>query len=232
MPLRPIKNNLLFWKITGIFTSLLILLGISYALIASWMAERNFKAINQQLYGDLAAHLTRMTAPLRDGKPDTAVTHDIIHSIMVINPSVEVYLLDTTGKIIDFVVPDKSVKIVRVDLSAIKKYLLDGSGNYVTGDNPKNPDQKTVFSAAPIYELGRLRGYVYAILASEKQARIASALNRHLLYSLGTVLFFATLLVAFLVGTITFFLITNSIYRVSAVVKRFKDGDHKARIQG
>jgi len=232
MPLRPIKDNWLFWKITGVFTSLLILLGISYALIASWMSERNFKAINQQLYGDLASHLTRTTTPLKDGKPDTAVTHDIIHSIMVINPSVEVYLLDTTGKIIDFVVPDKSVRIARVDLGAVQKYLHDGSGNYVTGDNPKNPDQKTVFSAAPIYEHGRLRGYVYAILASEKQTRIASALNRHLLHSLGTIIFFTTLLVAFLVGTITLFLITNSVYKVSAVFKRFKDGDNKARIQG
>ncbi|HTI92325.1 MAG TPA: HAMP domain-containing sensor histidine kinase [Puia sp.] len=232
MPLRSIKNNLLFWKITGVLVSLLILLGIAYILIASWMSERNFKAINEQLYGGLASHLTQMTTPLKDGRPDTVVTHDIIHSIMVINPGVEVYLLDTTGKIIDFVVPDKSVKIARVDLQAIQDYLYHGSDNYVTGDNPKNPDEKTIFSAAPIYERGRLRGYVYVILASEKQASIASALNRHFLFSLGTVLFFTTLVITFLIGTITFFLITGSIYRVSAVVQRFKDGDHKARVRG
>jgi signal transduction histidine kinase len=232
MPLRTIKSNLLFWKITGVFTSLLILLGITYMLIASWLSDRNFNAINQQLYGDVASHLAETTTPIRDGKPDTAATHDIIHSIMVINPSVEVYLLDTTGKIIDFVVPDKSVQISRVDLHAVQAYLRAGSTTYVTGDNPKNPAKKTIFSAAPIYDHGRLQGYVYAVLASEKQACIASALNRHFLYSLGTVLFFATLLVAFLVGTITFFLMTDSICKISAVVKRFKDGDHNARIQG
>ena len=232
MPLRSIKNNLLFWKITAVFTSLLILLGITYFLIASWMSNRNFNAINQQLYGDVASNLTKMTRPIRNGRPDTAVTHDIIHSIMVINPGVEVYLLDTTGKIIDFVVPDRSVKTSRVDLDAIREYMRDGPGNYVTGDNPKMPDEKTIFSAAPIYDQGQLQGYVYAILASEKQARIAAALNRHFLHGLGTVLFVATLLVVFLVGSITFFLITDSICKISAVVKRFKDGDHKARIQG
>ncbi|GGB12625.1 sensor histidine kinase [Puia dinghuensis] len=232
MPLSSIKNNMLFWKITTVFTSLLIVLGITYVVIASWMSKRNFNAINEQLYGDVAAHLTRMTKPLKDGKPDTAVTHDIIHSIMVINPSVEVYLLDTTGKIIDFVVPDKSVKTSRVDLAPIEQYLKDGAYTYVTGDNPKNPGEKTIFSAAPIFDQGRLEGYVYAILASEKQASISAALNRHFLHSLGTVLFYATLLVAFLVGTITFFLITDSICKISAIVMRFKDGDHKARIQG
>jgi signal transduction histidine kinase len=232
MPLRSIKQNLLFWKITAVFTSLLIMLGITYFLISSWMSNRNFNAINQQLYGDVAANLTKMTRPIRNGRPDTAVTHDIIHSIMLINPSVEVYLLDTTGKIIDFVVPDRSVKTTRVGLSAIREYMRNGPGDYITGDNPKMPDQKTIFSAAPIYDRGMLQGYVYAVLASEKQARIAAALNRHLLHSLGTVLFIGTLLVAFLVGTITFFLITDSICKISAVVKRFKDGDQKARIQG
>jgi signal transduction histidine kinase len=232
MPLRSIKNNLLFWKITAVFTSLLILLGVSYFLIASSMSSRNFNAINQQLYGDVASHLTQMTTPLRNGRPDTAVTHDIIHSIMVINPSVEVYLLDTTGKIIDFVVPDRSVKISRVDLHAIQDYLHNGPENYVTGDNPKMPDQKTIFSAAPIYDHGRLEGYVYAILASEKQACIAAALNRHFLHGLGAVLFLATLVVIFLVGIITFFLITDSICKISAVVRRFRDGDHQARILG
>jgi len=232
MPLHSIKNNLLFWKITAVFTSLLIMLGIAYFWIASWMSNRNFNAINQQLYGDVASHLTKMTRPIRNGRPDTAVTHDIIHSIMVINPSVEVYLLDTTGKIIDFVVPDRSVKASRVDLNAIREYTRIGPENYVVGDNPKMPDQKTIFSAAPIYDRGQLQGYVYAVLASEKQARIATALNRHFLHGLGAVLFIATLLVVFLVGSITFFLITDSICKIAAVVKRFKDGDNKARIQG
>ncbi len=232
MPLRSIKNNLLFWKITAVFTSLLIMLGVTYFLIASWMSNRNFNAINQQLYGDVASNLTKMTRPIRNGRPDTAVTHDIIHSIMVINPSVEVYLLDTTGKIIDFVVPDRSVKASSVDLNAIREYMRNGPENYVTGDNPKMPGQKTIFSAAPIYDRGLLQGYVYAVLASEKQARIATALNRHFLHGLGTVLFIATLLVVFLVGSITFFLITDSICKIAAVVKRFKDGDNKARIQG
>jgi signal transduction histidine kinase len=232
MRLKALQNNGLFWKITGVFASILILLGVMYAGIASWMSRRNFNAINQQLNGDVAANLTRMTRPLKDGKPDTAVTHDIIHSIMVINPGVEVYLLDTTGRIVDFVVPGVSVKSSRVDLVAVKHYLRDGAKKYVTGDNPRNPEQKTVFSAAPVYENGRLTGYVYAVLSSEKQAGIAEALNRDFVYRLGTTLFFTTLLVVFIVGCATFFLITRNIYEIASVVRRFKDGDHNARIVG
>ncbi|TDW99080.1 HAMP domain-containing sensor histidine kinase [Dinghuibacter silviterrae] len=226
------KSNLLFWKITGVFTSLLVILGVTYIVVASWMAKRNFNAINEQLYGDIAPHLASSTHPLKDGKPDTAVTHDIIHSIMVINPSVEVYLLDTTGRIIDFVVPDRSVRIPRVDLHPIQQYISEQGRKYLTGDNPKNPQQKSIFSAAPIFDGPLLKGYVYAILASEKQSQIAAALNHNFFYSLGTVLFFCTLVGAFLVGVVIFYLITGSIRRMSAIVNRFKDGDHTARIEG
>ncbi len=152
MPLTTVRSNLLFWKITGVFTLLLIILGIVYLGIASWMSKRNFNAINQQLYGDIASHLASSTQPLKNGRPDTAVTHDIIHSIMVINPSVEVYLLDTEGRIIDYVVPDKSVKKHQVDLRAVKQYISEGGKKYVAGDNPKRPDQKSIYCL-------RRRGY-------------------------------------------------------------------------
>src|ERR1700734_1852687 len=130
MSLKSIKGNLLFWKITGIFTLLLAALGITYIIIASWVSKKTFYEINQQLYGNIALHLANSTHPLKDSKPDTLVTHDIIHSIMVINPSVEVYLLNPEGKIMDFIVPDKSVKKREVDIGAVRKYIRDGGKKY------------------------------------------------------------------------------------------------------
>jgi signal transduction histidine kinase len=209
-----------------------MLLGTAYIIVVAQMSKRNFNAINEQLYGNIAQHLASSARPLKNGLPDTSVTHDMIHAIMLINPSVEVYLLDTTGRIIDFVVPDKSVKTQQVDLQPVRQYLREGGKMYITGDNPKDPDKKTIFSAAPVYESGNLTGYVYAILASEQQTAVARTLNREFFSGLGTVLFFATLLVAFLVGTITFFLITGNLCKISSIVGRFKDGDYSARIDG
>ena len=232
MSIKTIRGNLLFWKISGVFTALLILLGIAYVIMASFISKKYFYEVNQQLYGDIAAHLARSTQPLKNGRPDTLVTHDIIHSIMVINPSVEVYLLDQKGKIIDFVVPDKSVKQNEVNLQAVQQYIREGGHRYIAGDNPKNPDEKAIFSAAPIMENGALSGYVYAVLASEKQAGVLGALKSNFFFSLGSTIFFATLIIALLVGIITFFLITDSICQIAGTVIRFKEGDLTARIEG
>jgi signal transduction histidine kinase len=232
MWIKAISGNRLFWKITGVFTGLLVVLGVVFAVIASRFSSSYYTAAHQELYGDIAKHLATFTQPFRNGKPDTAVTHDIIHSTMVANPSVEVYLLDTSGNIIDYVVPDTTVQIHRVDVRKVKQWLAAKAGQRPMGDNPKHPDDPSIFSAAPAYENGTLVGYVYAVLSSEKQKEILSSLNNHLYFRLSAYIFFAALLAAFIVGVVTFFLITDSIWRIADVVKRFKEGDYSARIEG
>lgn len=232
MSVRTIKGNLLFWKISAVFTLLLVILGVAYIGIASHVSKKYYNEVNQQLYGNIASHLAQSTRPFKNGRPDTLVTHDIIHSIMVINPSVEVYLLDTAGNIIDFVVPDKSVKAHQVNLFVVKEFIAEKGKKYIAGDNPKQPGEESIFSAAPVYENGKITGYVYAVLSSEKQKEILTASSKNLLYNLGTIIFFVTLSVALSIGLVTFFLITNSINKISDVVKRFKEGDYSARIEG
>lgn len=232
MSVKTIKGNLLFWKIAGVFFILLIILGVIFTLIASGLSRSYYSMAHQQLYGNVASHLASFTRPIKNGQPDTAVTHDIIHSIMVANPSVEVYLLDTTGKITDYVVPDKSVRQLQVNIAVVKQWLAVKNGERPLGDNPKQPGEQSIFSAAPVYENGALAGYVYAVLSSETQRKILSALNSDLSYQLGKYLFFCALLIALVVGVITFFLITDSICQIAVVVRRFKEGDYTARIEG
>ncbi|MFT3934739.1 MAG: HAMP domain-containing sensor histidine kinase [Chitinophagaceae bacterium] len=230
--IKNLKGNLLFLKITGVFSALLIVLGIVFFLIASAFSKSYYTTAHQELYGDIAQHLASFTQPIKNGKPDTAVTHDIIHSTMVANPSVEVYLLDTLGNITDYVVPDRTVQIRRVNIAKVKQWLSVTTTQKPMGDNPKQPDEPSIFSAAPVFEKGKLSGYVYAVLSSERQKQILGTINNQLFFKLSTSIFFTALLIAFVVGIVTFFLMTNSINSIANVVKRFKEGDYSARIEG
>jgi len=232
MSVRTVGGNLLFWKIAVVFTSLLLFLGIGYVWIASHISKTYIHEVHQQLYGDIATHVASSTHPFKNDKPDTLVTHDIIHSIMVVNPSIEVYLLDSAGNIIDFVVPKSSVKKRTISLDLLKKYIETKGKEPIIGDNPKQPEESSIFSAAPIVENDKLRGYVYLVLASEKEQKILSNSDRQLFIKLGAPLFLATLCIVFLVGIVTFFLITDSVCDIAAVVEKFKEGDYQARITG
>lgn len=225
------QGNMLFWKIAAVFTLVLIGLGIGFAIVVPKFSKSYYMAAHQELYGDIAKHLASFTQPIRNGQPDTSVTHDIIHSTMVANPSVEVYLLDTSGNITDFVVPDTAVQLRSVNIDNVKKWLAVQQGERPLGDNPKQPGEPSIFSAAPIYEKGQLAGYVYTVLASEKQREILNALNNHLYSRLMLYILFAALAVAAIVGMVTYFMITGSVRKVANVVKRFKEGDYSARIE-
>lgn len=232
MSVRTINGNRLFWKITAVFTALLIVLGIVFVIIASKFSKSYYMTAHQELYGDIARHLATFTQPFKDGKPDTSVTHDIIHSTMVANPSVEVYLLDTAGNIRDYVVPDTTVQMHQVNIEKVKQWMAAKTLQRPMGDNPKQPGEPSIFSAAPVYEKGKLVGYVYAVLASEKQKAILLSLDNNLYFRLASYMFYAALAVAFIVGIVTFFLLTDSICRIAGVVSRFKEGDYSARIEG
>jgi signal transduction histidine kinase len=226
-----IKGNLLFWKITAVFTVLLIVLGIVFVVIAAHFSKSYYTDANQKLYGDIAGNIAKVTKPFKDGKPDTAVTHDIIHSTMVANPSVEVYLLDPQGVIVDYVVPDTTVHMNKVNIDKVKHWLESKEAKRPLGDNPKQPNEPSIFSVAPVYEKGKLSGYVYAVLASAKQKEILESLNDQYYLKLGSYSFFTALLVALIVGVAIFYLMTKSISKVTATVKRFKEGDYLARVK-
>jgi signal transduction histidine kinase len=225
------QQRSLYWSISFTLLFLLLGLGAGYMIITSLAARNYVQEINQQLYGGIAGQLVHEAQPLVNGQPDTAVTHDIMHSMMMINPSVEVYLLDTTGRIIDYVVPFSKVKLDRVDLQPVREFIANTDNpRFIKGNDPKQAGVQNVFSAAPILEDGHLTGYAYIILASEEQAAITARLGWHYIASLGGQLFYLILIAALLIGLFAFWRLTKNLRQIISVLKQFQSGDYAARI--
>lgn len=210
----------------------MLLLGIAYVGVTVYTEQKYFQEANQRLYGSIAEHMVKEMKPTIDeqGQVDTSLLHDIMHSMMVINPNVEVYLLDTNGEIVTYVVPKKVVKLDRVDLVPVQHFLSKEKEEVIVGDDPRNPGVKKVFSAAPFYDKGQLNGYAYIILASVEQAEITSSIYKSRLFQLGGNLFFLTLLGAIIIGLFALEYFTRGLTTTIQTVRRFKDGDLQARI--
>ena len=224
-----IEMNRLYWKISMTLLVLMAVLGVVYVLISAYTADNYFKEVNQQLYGDVAKHLVRESKIKMTGARDSAM-HDIMHSMMVVNPSVEVYLLDTTGNIIDYVVPNQMVVLEKVNLQPVKKFIESDGHLFIEGDDPKSQTNQNVFSAAPIYHDDQLGGYAYIILKGAAQQKVSNKLLNSYFLKSGTTLFLTTLVGSLLIGLIAIWLITRNLQDIIATVRRFKEGDHKARI--
>jgi signal transduction histidine kinase len=154
----------------------------------------------------------------------------IMHSMMAINPSIEVYLLDTSGLILNYVAPYKKVKLTTVNLKPVITFLETNGQQFIKGDDPRNPGVQKEFSAAPITEANRLVGYVYVVLASEEYDMAAQDLIGNYIMRLGGKTMIITLLTTLAAGLLIFWFITRYLNKIIVTVKRFKDGNLKERI--
>lgn len=225
------QKNKLYWKISATLLALLVILGVTYVIITGYVARQYHQEVNQKLYGNIAPSMAHEVNPfIEGGGIDTVAIHNIMHSMMMVNPSVEVYLLDTIGNIITYVAPYKRVKLESVDLTPVTDFITAAEKPFIKGDNPRFPGEQAVFSAAKIEKEGQLQGYFYIILASEEQSAITSTLSGSYMLKLGANMFFITLFGALAIGLLAIWLLTKNLRSIIQTVKRFKEGDHAARI--
>ena len=223
-------NNKLFVKISLALLGLLTALGLLYVAISGFVGKRYLKEVNQQLYGSIASSTIKEVKPYVNGEIDTSAIQDIMHSMMIVNPSVEVYLLDTEGVIRTYVAPYKKVVLEKVNLVPVKQFIAEEGKCFIEGDDPRHPGELNVFSAAPIKNGEVLEGYVYIILASEDQAAVTSSLFGSYILRLGANMFFVSLIGALLIGILAIWLLTKNLRAIIKTVTRFKEGDYEARI--
>jgi len=220
----------LYWRISGLFLLIFVLLGIAYIVITISFAKRYSDETTQKLNANVASHMLKHVRPFINGKVNDESLETIMQSMMAVNPSLEVYILDPEGKILSSVVLHQKVNQAKVSIAPIKEFLENNGRSLIYGDDPRNPGKTKVFSVAPVYENGTLLGYVYMILASREYDNIAVALQESYLLKIGVQSFIVTLTAAFLIGLFVLWLLMKSLNNIINTVKKFGSGDLTPRI--
>jgi signal transduction histidine kinase len=221
----------IYLRIAAFFFVILFLLGVAYLIIDVITAKKYYDETTQKLNAPVAAHMLLEVTPFENGKVQEDAIGKIMHSMMAVNPGLEVYLLDPEGKIVSFVVLKEKVKLDKVALAPVKEFLQTKGQQLVYGDDPKNPGMQKTFSATAVYnKQGQLEGYVYMVLASEKTDTITDAIRESYLLKMGIGYFLLTLVIAFLLGLFVFWRLMRGFREVTGVIEKFEGGDFHSRI--
>jgi len=231
--------NSLFWRISATLLLLMLLVGLAYIFITAHFARQYSQEINQQLNANLAQHL--IDEKFKDEHPfdslgnvNKALFGDLMHDMMAVNQGIEVYVLGLDGEIRYSVVLDHdspNAKTQKVPLGPIKEFIAVKGDEFVCGEDPRNPGVYKAFSAAQFSKDGQ-EGYIYIILASRIYDSISQSLASSYFLRVGTNSMILTLLTAFLIGLVVLWLLTKNLRGIVDTVRRFKEGDYKARIHG
>jgi two-component system OmpR family sensor kinase len=215
----------LYGKLAAVLLGLLGLIGglyIGLTLVTTWLYCQE---VTQKLNRTLAQNLVVENMPLRGGQVDSKALQDIFHLLMVINPSIEVYLLDPQGIILAHSAPPGRVQRQQVALEPVHQFLRGSSTWPILGDDPRQLTQQKVFSVAPIPAQGALEGYLYIVLAGEEYDSVAQMLQGSYMLRLSIWAVGAGLVFAVVAGLLLFYLLTRRLRKLTATMEAFQQSE-------
>ena len=227
---RPVLFRSLYSKLAAVLTGLFCLVGISFVAVTMYSTEMYQQEVNQKLNSELAQHIANEKLLMQNRRINEKALEEIFHMLMVINPSIEIYLLDPQGTILAFSAPPGKVKRQRVDVRPLKAWLEGNVSLPVLGDDPRDLQGKKAFTVARIPEQGRLEGYLYVILGGEVYEGIVQKLKGSFILKLSTWVIVGSLLFALIAGLLLFAMLTGRLRQLANVMEAFKRGERLNQI--
>lgn len=217
-----------------LIAALLLLLGltsIGYVVLTITTTNLYFHEANQKLNKDVAAHIVGEASLLENGVVNQDELKSLFHTLMVVNPSIELYLVDVEGNILGFDAPRGRVMRERISMQPLRSFLANGADGAdgaefpILGTDPRSTDRSKPFSAAPVMRDGVTEGYLYIVLGGEAFDSVTEMIGDSYILTLAVVVAAISLVLSLMVGFLSFNWLTRRLRRLDAGVAQFRRSD-------
>jgi two-component system OmpR family sensor kinase len=140
------------------------------------------QALNETLAHRIAqAYLQNIHLPLAKTADAAGAVRAELAPLMVVNPGIELYVLDSAGRVIAYTAPAEEIRRDLVNLAPIRDFLEHRFMFPLLGDNPRTLEGHAIFSAARLESATTDTGYLYVILGGPQYDDAEHRLQNHLL---------------------------------------------------
>jgi signal transduction histidine kinase len=172
-------------------------------------AKNHQQEIIQRLNWDLAEHIAKEWRLPRGETWNDFGFNGLFDMLMIVNPSIELYMLDNNGAILSNNAPPGRVQLNKVSLAPIQAFL-NKNALPIIGDNPRNPDRQEIFSATVLTDKDGVQvGYLYIVLSGDDYQRLADDVWKGHVFQSVMWTGAAILLLTLIVGLGLFFVVTR-----------------------
>ncbi len=218
-------------RLSVLFVALLLGVSGAYAWLLMGPAdEYAAEEIQRRNYALAASVAPALRPDERTNTISEAALRQAFGADAGINPLARRYLVGLDGRILRASAGPGEVKLTQVPLAPIRAFLGPRTALPIWGPDPRQPaDVPTLFSAALLRtRAGAPRGYLYITVGWRLAADEPAAPRQRLL--LGTLaLAVGSVLV---VGLLLISLLTRTLDRLAAAVRRLQGGDYGTRVTG
>ena len=215
--------NTLFAKLSVALLIIVGGMGTAFFFIDRVNTQTYYDELSQNLNAPIAMYVTDQRQLISDGIADLDSLRDLAGHAMVINPTAEIYLLDTGGNILGHNLPAETVLTSSIDLTPVLT-LIDGAARFpLYGDDPRNASKQKVFSAWPVSSDIGTEGYLYVVLGGQKYEQLASNIGDTYTAKASVIAIAAIALFTVIVGLLVFGLLTRRLKRLNTEMQRVTD---------
>ena len=159
------------------FVALFFILGFAFLALTNWSNNRYYQEITQNMNKSLAMYIVQREPLIHNGIVNETAMKELAGLVMIVNPIVEVYLLDNNGKILSFAVPKETVIRSHIAIGPIQALLSGKQPFPITGEDPRSLNSERVFSTFPIKDGATQAGYLYVILGGQAYQTLTQSLR-------------------------------------------------------
>jgi len=193
-----------------------------YALVSISSTRHYMHAVDQQLNRNLAANLVADRKLVTAGRINQAALKETFQEYMVINPSIEIYLLDRDGTILSYSADPKLVKRRRVSLQPIEAFLRGAEDFPLLGDDPRSHNGHKPFSVTPVPSAKDVQGYLYVVLRGQQYDNVENLVKESFIIRQSVWALAGSLVFGLLAGLLLFHFLTRRLYRLTSLMDEFR----------
>ena len=221
--------NTLFARLSIALLVIVGLMGGAFLIVDRINTRLYYEELSQTLNAPIAMYVTGQRQLISNGEPDLESLQELASHAMVINPTAEIYLLDTEGRILGHAMEAETVLQDRVDLAPVRALIENSARMPIRGDDPRSESVRKVFSAHPVESEAGLEGYLYVILGGQKYEALASNIGDSYVGRMSAITVGVIALLTLIVGLLVFGLLTRRLKRLGRDMRRVSDSKFEAQ---
>jgi two-component system OmpR family sensor kinase len=211
----------LYAKLLAVLVGLSVIMAVIFVVVIRHSDVARNQEVNQKLYRNLAARLIDEQILSERDSADPAAVQRVFDRIRVVNPRIDVYLLDNAGHVVAASVQD-GMKTGKVDLEPIRKFFDENAKLPILGDDPSDPGRRRVFSVAPVPLPGAAPGYLYLMLRGLSGDTLVQRIKQSYVLRETLLLIGSALAVALLASALIITFMTRPLRQLTAVMDKFR----------
>ncbi|MGB1236564.1 MAG: sensor histidine kinase [Pseudomonadales bacterium] len=210
-------------KLSLALIAIVVLVGLAVMQVSQSLMRAYYEELTQKLNANIAMYVTDSYALLQPGAdvPNLKVIDTLAERAMVINPLVEVYLLDTRGRIIAPTARTEPLMHQRVPLQPIQQFIAGEVSFPLRNIDPRHQGVEKVFSASAVRSEGRLLGYLYVVLGGQVYDQLEDSLQNSYSRLLLLLAIAVISVAAIFVGVLVFHFLVRRLAWLSRRMQRF-----------